>query len=149
MPADRLSCWDVDVSELEIIKGIYLSIKRILWRWCRPTNDTCASPQTAKERLFVTRWPHAKVTAVDATYCPLHEMNMCYACPPWAMIPAWIRRLRDNPRVVCLIVVPMLDCSSWWHPLMRMHVKPSLMLILYPVKGLFTGCRGVTHHWNL
>ena len=57
------------------------------------------------------------------------------------MILAWIQRLRDNPSVVCPMPVPMWDCSPWWH-LMRMHVKPSPLLILNPVKGLFNGCRG-------
>ena len=90
MPADCLSRWDFDSSEVELNKGVYLSIKRILWRWCQPTHDMWASPQTAKETLFVTHWPHAKATAVDARYCPLQAIKMSYACPPWAMIPAWI-----------------------------------------------------------
>ena len=82
---------------------------------------------------------------MDARYCPLQGIQMCHACPPWAMISAWIQRLRDNPSVVCLMVVPMWDCSPWWHPLMRMHVKPSPMLMLNRVKGMFNCCRGVTY----
>ena len=142
IPADRLSRWGFDVSVLELNKGINLSINRILWRWYQLTHDMRASPQTAKERHFVTRWPRAKATAVDARYCPLQGIQMCHACPPWAMIPAWIQRLRDNPSVVCLMVVPMWDCSPWWHPLMRMQVKRSPMLMLNRVKGMFNGCRG-------
>ena len=80
MPAIRLSRWDFDASELEFNKGIHHSIKRILWRWCQPRHDMWASAQTAKDRLFVTHWPHAKATAVDARYCPLLAIKMCYAC---------------------------------------------------------------------
>ena len=82
----------------------------------------------------MTRWPHAKAAAVDVRYCSLQEIKMCYACPSWGIIPAWIQRLRDSPSKVCLKVVPMWECAPWWHPLMRMHVKPSLMLIPDPVK---------------
>ena len=142
MPANHLSRCDFNVSELELKKGIYLCIERILWHLCQSTHDMCASPHTVKKRLFVTRWPHAKVTAVDASYCPLQQIKMCHACGPLAMIPAWIQRLRDNQSIVCLMVAPMWDCSPWWHSLMRMHVKPSPLVVLNPVKGLLNGCQG-------
>ena len=72
------------------------------------TVDMFASPGNAQMKNFVSRWPHHKALGVNALEVSLERVSRAYANPPWTLIFHLLNRLRQNPHVTCLLVVPYL-----------------------------------------
>ena len=54
---------------------------------------------------------------VDSLHCPLGDLGHCYANPPWRVILPWVVRLRENPLILCMMIVPFWDSTPWFAPL--------------------------------
>jgi hypothetical protein len=106
----------------------------------RPKIDMFASPGNSQLPEFCARTPHWGATLVDALHCSLNRVQSCYANPPWPIIHPWLNRLRENPTLTCLMVVPYWDSTVWW--LLKLHVLHTPWVVVQPFHGMFRDCWG-------
>ena len=107
-----------------------------------PQIDCFASPGNTKLPKFISRWPHFQAHLVNALQCPLQDIQICYANPPWNLIFQWLLRLKHNPHIICYIMVPYWVSSNWWPLLLKLHVKGTPSLLIHPFPGMFQNCLG-------
>lgn len=143
MLADGLSRWKMDRGDYTLKKCIFQQILRIFgvkdfW----PKVDMFASPGNTQLKNYVCRWPHSGAVAVNALECNLEKFSHVYANPPWNLILQWLIRLKQNPQIMCLTVVPLWVGSIWWPLLTRLHVKSFPVLKILPTWGMFSNCLG-------
>ena len=142
MKADAISRWVKDPEDCTLNPHIFNRMLQVLGSQIQPQVDMFASPGNAKLPLFCTRWPHYQAHLVDALRCPLGTLREVYGNPPWSIISQWLHRLKANPQVVCLLVVPYWVSATWW-PLLIKLSKPKTKCILFPPqKGMFANCWG-------
>jgi hypothetical protein len=84
--------------------------------------DMFPSPGNHKFPVFCARFPHWEASLVDALTCPLEDVQVCYANPPWNLISRWLNRLRSNPHLLCWAVVPLWVSAPWWPLLVQLQV---------------------------
>ena len=144
MLADPISRWDWDPGDYSLDPQTFQYVLSQYKDRFTPKVDMFASPGNQKLGIFVCRWPHWQAAAVDALTCPLDRLGggALYANPPWKLISRWLARLRENPQVTCLVVVPFWVGASWWPLLTKLKVPNSPVLKIKPFQGLFTNCRG-------
>ena len=143
MIADSISRWEIDKGDYTLRKCIFQKICGIFAKnkFC-PTVDMFASPGNSQLKKFVSRWPHSQATAVNALECNLDNFSQVYANPPWKLVLAWLTRLKSNPRLTCLTIVPLWAGSPWWPLLVRLHDKKYPVVKVNPVWGMFSHCLG-------
>ena len=108
----------------------------------RPRIDMFASPGNSQLPEFCARTPHWGAKLVDALHCPLNGVQSCYANPPWPIIHQWLNRLRENPTLTCLMVVPYWVSAVWWPLLLKLHVPHTPFVVVPPFHGMFRDCWG-------
>ena len=140
MLADPISRWSFDPSEYSLNPLIFRHIQDRFKKFCRPSIDMFASPSNALLPLFCARWPHHQAILTDALECPLETVKVCFAHPPWSLIAQWLHRLRANPHVTSLTLVPWWDSELWWPLLTSLHVKGTPVLRIRPRWGLYLPC---------
>ena len=141
MLADPISRWSFDPSEYSVNPLIFRQIQDRFKKFCRPSIDMFASPSNALLPLFCARWPHHQAILTDALACPLETVKVCFAHPPWSLIAQWLHRLRANPHVTSLTLVPWWDSELWWPLLTSLHVKGTPVLRIRPRWGLYLNCQ--------
>ena len=94
-----------------------------------------ASPGNKTYPLFVSRWPHYQAAATDALKMDLTCIGHCYANPPWNLILQWLERLRKNPQVRCLAILPYWVGTVWWPLLLRLFDRQAPCLLIKPQTG--------------
>ena len=142
MQADKLSRWTMDEGDYSLDPPLFRSILSSFREWASPEVEIFASPGNCKLKNFVSRWPHFQAVAVDALVCPLKNFQVVYANPPWQVILPWLQRLRQNPHLVCLMVVPLWVSAIWWPLLVKLHVSKTPCWVVEPFQGMFTDCQG-------
>ena len=143
MLADGLSRWKIDRGDYTLKKFVFQKICGIFSTkkfW--PQVDMFASPGNAQLKKFISRWPHHQATAVNSLECSLEKFQNVYANPPWKLILAWLIRLKKNPHLKCLTVVPHWAGMSWWPLLVKLHMKNFPVIKVQPQWGLFQNCLG-------
>jgi hypothetical protein len=141
--ADGLSRWKVDPGDYTLNLSIFCQIQKLLAsKGFQPEVDMFASPGNHKLQKFVCRWPHHQAWAVNALECPLNNLKKVYANPPWKLILPWLVRLKMNPEVQCLTIVPHWVGVSWWPLLVQLHMKEFPVIQVQPQWGLFLNCHG-------
>ena len=106
------------------------------------TNRHVCQPWKPPAEKFVSRWPHWEAWGVDALHMDLSSVGDCYANPPWNLINQWLLRLRENPQIRCLMVVPFWVGSSFWPLLVRLQNMQAPRVLIPPREGLFLDCHG-------
>jgi hypothetical protein len=142
MKADAISRWVKDPEDCSLHPSLYENILQAFREVIQPQVDMFASPANAKLTLFCTRWPHYQAHLVDALRCPLGALSGVYANPPWSVIPQWLHRLKENPNVICLLVVPYWVSATWWPLLIRLARPKTTCLLFPPKEGMFANCWG-------
>jgi hypothetical protein len=143
MLADSISRWEIDRGDYTLKKSIFQKVCGIFAASnFQPQVDCFASPGNAQLPKFISRWPHSQATAVNALECSLQDWGMVYANPPWKIILPWLVRLKKNPTLKCLTVVPLWAGSVWWPLLIRLHDKKYPVIKVNPVWGMFSNCLG-------
>jgi hypothetical protein len=140
--ADAISRPPLDHGDYTLDRALFEEVVRLNLGWVTPRIDMFASPGNCQLSRFVSRHPHWQAWGVDALQCPLEAVNACYANPPWSVIGAWLQRLRQNPHLKCLTLLPWWVSTSWWPLLVRLHVPHSPIIQVLPYNGLFQNCLG-------
>ena len=143
MLADGLSRWGYDRGDYTLKRSVFQQIVGIFAKHnFHPRVDMFASPGNSQLPQFVSRWPHKDSVEVNALECPLGSFGEVYANPPWKVILPWLVRLRENPSVRCLMIVPWWGGSPWWPLLIKLRDKRFPAIKVLPQWGLFTNCLG-------
>jgi hypothetical protein len=142
--ADQLSRWNYDVGDYTLQQGIFLQVLDAFKTFLTPDTDMFASPGNTKFPQFVSRWPHFQSIATDALKMDLSLIKDCYANPPWNLILPWLEKLRRNPHVNCLAILPYWVGNVWWPLLLRLLNRRSPVILVKPREGLFINCLGQT-----
>ena len=108
MLADPINRWSADKGDYNPDQNLFIWLQNDFSQRGKLKTDMFASPGNSQLPQFVTRWPHWQAVAIDALQCPLNNLGMLYANPPWAVIGKWLHRLRENPKVICLV-----GCTYW------------------------------------
>jgi hypothetical protein len=140
--ADSLSRPLQDKEDYSLDRNLFLQLLAKFQPWVVPQVDMFANPGNAQLPQFCSRAPHWAALLVDALHCPLGGVPCCYACPPWTIIHHWLNRLKDNPTLRCLIVVPYWVSATWWPLILKLHVTQSPCIIVPPFQGMFRNCWG-------
>ena len=53
---------------------------------------------------------------VDTLKCPLDKIGCCYANPPWSVIGKWLHRIREIPKLTCMMITPYLVSAPMMAP---------------------------------
>ena len=136
MLAVPISRWSFDPSEYFLNPLIFIQIQDRFKNFCKPRIDMFASPSNVLLPLFCARWPHHQAILTDALVCPLETVKVCFAHPPWSLIAQWLHRLRANPHVTSLTLVPWWGSELWWPLFTSLHVKGTPVLRIRPRWGL-------------
>ena len=128
--ADGLSRTPMDQGDYHLNRELFLHLTFLCKKYIVPKVDMFASPGNHQLPLYFSRHPHWQAMGVDALHCPLEDINLCYANPPWKIIFPWLDRLRLNPHVTCLMITPLWDSSPWWPLLVRLQKPGSPALII-------------------
>jgi len=143
MVADSLSRTKLDTGDYTLDKHIFQKVCQIFSQFgFTPLVDMFASPGNHQLPQWVCRWPHQGACAVNALECTLQNFSKVYANPPWKVILQWLQRLRENPHVDCLTLVPFWVGSAWWPLLTRLQDRKYPTVLIRPREGLFTNCLG-------
>jgi hypothetical protein len=143
MLADGLSRTKVDPGDYTLDRGVFQQVCKIFaHKNFHPLVDMFASPGNHQLPEWVSRWPHQGACAVNSLECPLSQFREVYANPPWKIILLWLLRLRKNPEVQCLTVIPYWVGSPWWPLLTRLQDRRFPAVLVNPRVGLFTNCLG-------
>ena len=143
MLADEISRWEIDRGDYTLKKSNFRKMTGIFAnKNFIPKVDFFASPGNSQLEAFVSRWAHSQAIAVNALECPLGGFTHVYANPPWKLILAWLVRLKKNPHVQSLTVVPLWAGSVWWPLLIRLHNKKYPVVKISPVWGMFSNFLG-------
>jgi hypothetical protein len=143
MLADGLSRWGFDRGVYTLNLTIFQEMLKIFSdAKFSPTVDMFASPGNKKFPQFVSRWPHHQAVAVNALECPLQQFRDVYANPPWSLILQWLMRLKSNPHLICLTVIPQWVGTVWWPLLTRLRIRNTPVVLIEPREGLFQNCLG-------
>jgi hypothetical protein len=143
MLADGISRWKIDRGDYTLKKSVFQKICGIFGQKnFQPLVDMFASPGNAQLEKFVARWPHHQAIAVNSLECSLEKFTEVYANPPWKIILPWLIRLKKNPHLKCLIVIPHWVGMSWWPLLVKLHMKNFPVVQVQPQWGLFQNCLG-------
>ena len=143
MLADGLRRWSYDTGDYTLAKTLFSRIQKIFSQHqFFPLVHMFASPGNKQLKNFVSRWPHHEAVAVNALETCLLPFQKVYANPPWTMILPLLQRLKDNPHITCLTVVPFWAGSPWWPLLTRMHVRDTPAVVVKPCWGMFQNCLG-------
>jgi len=118
--ADTLSRPPKDKGDYTLHQGLWHVLRDLCLTWVQPKVDVFASPGNAKLPLFISRFPHWESFRTDALFCPLQDVKMCYANPPWNVIHLWLARLRMHPHLTCLMITPLWFSTSWFPKIVRM-----------------------------
>ena len=137
MKANENSRWAFDLSEYSLSLGVFNLLLQVMSPNSRPVIDMFASPATALLPHFVARWPHHRALMVSAVVCDLSPIYHVFAHRPWPLIGPWLHRLRDNPHILSITVVPMWASESWWAVLTTLHVRCTPILKIMPRCGLY------------
>ena len=146
MLADELSRWDHDSGDYKLHPPLFLQARKIFQSWgFTPAVDMFASPGNAQLQKFVARWPHHQAIGCNALELNLSDpqFTMLYANPPWTIILPWLERLRQQPQIQCLTVVPYWVGTSWWPLLTHLQVRGSPVVLASPRWGMFQSCLGL------
>jgi hypothetical protein len=60
-----------------------------------------------------------------------------------SVIALWLHRLRAQPHLKCLIVVPYWVSMFWWPLLLKLLDTKAPVIIINPYEGLFLSSQGV------
>ena len=143
MLADSISRWQVDRGDYTLRRSIFQKVCGIFAASnFQPVVDCFASPGNAQLPKFISRWPHSQATAVNALECSLEHWKMVYANPPWKIILPWLIRLKQNPHLQCLTVVPFWVGTVWWPLLIRLQDRKFPAVKVPPTWGMFSNCLG-------
>jgi hypothetical protein len=140
--ADPLSRFSQDKGDYTLDQNVFAQLLHIMAPHISPQVDMFASPGNHKLQKFVSRLPHWQSWGCNALEMELDQVGECYANPPWTVIGKWLDRLRLNPEVTCMMVLPRWVGVHWWPQLVKL-LKPSCPVIhIAPRWGLFTNCFG-------
>jgi hypothetical protein len=145
MEADEVSRWEASPGDVALSPVIFQKILHVFHegRW-NPEVDMFASPQNTLLPQFCARYPHHRAMLVDALACPLGNLKVVFAHPPWSLIQPWLVRLRDNPHILSMTLVPMWDSTWWWPLLLKLRAPHSPCVRLKKRWGLLTDTRGMS-----
>ena len=143
MLADGISRWKNDRGDYTLKRSVFLNLLGIFGKKTfSPEVDFFASPGNSQLKNFVSRWPHHQAIAVNALECDLKNFSTAYANPPWTLILQWLLRLKANPHLQVLTVVPFWVGTTWWPLLTRLRVTDHPVVKVNPAWGLFRNCLG-------
>jgi hypothetical protein len=142
MLADSLSRMLPDKGDYTLLRAKFLQLLAIFRPFIQPTVDMFASPGNSQLQKFVCRWPHHQAMGCNALEMDLCGITSCYSNPPWTLILPWLERLRREPHIQCLMVVPYWVGSVWWPLLVKLHKRQTPVVLVQPQWGLFTSCLG-------
>jgi hypothetical protein len=142
MLADHITRWEKDPGDYTLNQQVFENIRTFFKGKINPTMDMFASPGNTKFQKFCCRWPHHQASLVDALTCSLQGLSEIYANPPWSIIPQWLIRLRDQPEVKCLLLVPYWVSTPWWRLLIQLKIPGLEIMLVKPQWGLFQNCLG-------
>jgi hypothetical protein len=143
--ADPISRWPQDRGDYKLNPLVFTQIINCFKPYINPQIDMFASPGNKQLPLWVGRYPHHGAWDCNSLEMDLQNpllLKGVYANPPWSVIPQWLQRLKDNPDLRCLIVVPLWVGCSWWPLLVKLHDKQCPILKITPQWGMFTNCLG-------
>ena len=121
--ADPISRWSQDHGDYSLNPALFAWIRSFFAPHIQLRTDLFASPGNKKLPFFVARWPHWQAAGVDALQFPLDQLESgLYANPPWSIIQKFLPRLREYPRLPCLMVVPYWVSAIWWPQLIKLKV---------------------------
>ena len=142
MLADGISRSEQDRGDYTLDRSVFGQVLEFYKRWKAPQVDAFASPGNAQLKDFISRWPHFQAVATDALTCDLSQFGEIYANPPWSVIPQWLNRLRDNPHLTCLAILPYWVSIFWWPQAVKLQATKVPCLLIPGRQGLFTNCFG-------
>ena len=141
MLADGLSRVKKDTGDYTLDKKVFNTLCKIFAnKGFVPEVDMFASPGNHQLQKWVSRYPHRGACAVNSLECPLSQFSKVYSNPPWKVILSWLLRLKSNPHLSCLTIVPYWDGSPWWPLLTRLHDRRYPVVFINPREGLFIDC---------
>ena len=135
MKADPISRWWFDPGEYSLDRGVFLRLLRHFPSF-PPKIDMFASPQNTQLPVFCSRWPHFQASLVDALSCPLDNLPVVFANPPWAVVGEWLTRLRQNPHLVSVTVLPLWASVWWWRLALSLRVPHTVAVKIPPAWGV-------------
>jgi hypothetical protein len=140
MLADKLSRTAPDSGDYTLNRAVFRQVREKFATSCWPQVDCFASPGNRQLPKYISRWPHHGAWATDALQANLETLQDIYANPPWTLVAQWLQRLRENPHLRCLTVVPNWAGCSWWPQLVKLHCTSAPVILIQPRWGLFQNC---------
>ena len=142
MKADYLSRVPYDKGDYTLNPDLFNFCLEQFCPWVNPTVDAFASPGNNKLPQFIGRYPSGEdgQIGIDSLRCPLTNFQDLYANPPWTIIHHWLHRLRENPHIRCLLIVPFWVGANWWPQLIKMRVPQTKCMVIQPFWGMLTNC---------
>ena len=140
MPADAISRWLYDRNDYTLCDRVFQKGLALLSHFVKPKWDLFASPGNFKLPLWASRYPHWGASLVDTLSADLKHIAQAYANPPWPLIPAFLHKLRMNPQMACIVVLPLRDSEWWWPLAMQLQHPLAPILRVSPRWGLFRNC---------
>ena len=139
--ADQLSR-TIQKEDMSLNQALFSKLLHRFSTWVQPTIDMFASPGNSKLESFCARHPHWNASLIDALTCPLETVQDCYANPPWTIIQQWLLRLKQNPQVKCLMILPYWVSARWWPLVIRLKVPKSPVVLIKPFQVMFVDPMG-------
>ena len=107
-----------------------------------PGHRHVRQPVQSEAREVLFSLPPSRCHSRGRVALPPSQGTPLSSSPPWSVIGEWLVRLRDNPHVVSLTIVPFWASAHWFPLLTALHVPRTPVVKVRPRWGLFGDSHG-------